>query len=98
MAAAGQLRGGGGASPLDEALAQAQELFNAGNFAEASAIFEAILQHEPGHLPAMALAGAELFSPCNKPAKARQILERITQLPAPAAVARTNCRAQSNFE
>ena len=78
--AAAQMNGAAAPSPIDDALAQAGELFAAQQFAEASAIYEAILQHEPTHLAAMAMLG-RCYLATQKPAKAKQILDKIDQLP-----------------
>jgi putative thioredoxin len=52
---------GGGPSPIEQAMEQAEEALAEGDAGTASAIFGQILQHEPGNLPATAgLARAHL--------------------------------------
>ncbi|MDI9349981.1 MAG: thioredoxin [Candidatus Symbiobacter sp.] len=97
VAAAGQLRGGAAPSPIDDAMAQAQELVTQGQLAEASAIFEAVVQHEPTHLAALAALG-RCYLALQKPAKARQILEKINALPPAAATAAGTHAAPENAD
>ena len=49
--------GGGADNPLEQAMEQAMELQNAGDFTAALALYEAILQHEPDHLGALIESG-----------------------------------------
>jgi len=68
--------GGGGASPIEEALAQATELLEAGDHARAGALFGQILTHEAGNLAARAgLARAHIAA--GKLAEATKALEGL---------------------
>jgi len=72
----GRLAAGGGPSPIEEALALAQEAMAAGDSARAGNIYTQVLQHEPGNAPA--LAGLVRIAIERKDfAKARQHLERV---------------------
>jgi len=67
---------GGGASPIEEALAQATELLEAGDHARAGALFGQILTHEAGNLAARAgLARAHIAA--GKLAEATKALEGL---------------------
>jgi putative thioredoxin len=73
----GRLAAGSGAgpSPIDEALALAQEAMTAGDAARAANIYTQVLQHEPGNVAAT--AGLARIAVGRKDfAKAREILER----------------------
>jgi len=64
-------------SPLDAALEQANTLLEAGDFAQAGAVFEQIIQHEPDNLPAKAgLARCSLEAGDN--VKAREIVDSLS--------------------
>ena len=72
----GRLASGGGPSPIEEALALAQEAMAASDWARAGNIYAQVLQHEPGNAPA--LAGLTRIAIERKEfAKARQHLERV---------------------
>jgi putative thioredoxin len=73
----GRLAGGAaGPSPVEEALALAQEAMNAGDTARAANIYTQVVQHEPGN--AVATAGLARIAIGKKEfAKARQLLERV---------------------
>ncbi|HZB91810.1 MAG TPA: thioredoxin [Stellaceae bacterium] len=65
-----------GPSPIEEALALAQEAVSAGDAARAANIYSQILQHEPGNAPAT--AGLARIAIGRKDfAKARQLLDRV---------------------
>jgi putative thioredoxin len=65
-----------GPSPIDEALALAQEAMGAGDAARAANIYTQVLQHEPGN--PVATAGLARIAIGRKDfAKARQLLERV---------------------
>jgi putative thioredoxin len=68
--------GGGGASPVAEALALAKESMAAGDTARAANIFAQVVQHEPGNVDA--LAGLARIALAKQDLKqARAILEKI---------------------
>jgi putative thioredoxin len=68
--------GAKGPSPIEEALALAQEAMAAGDTARAANIYAQVLQHEPGSIEA--LAGLARIAIGNKDyPKARQLLERV---------------------
>ena len=67
---------GAGPSPIEEALALAQEALKAGDAARAANIYGQILQHEPGNLDAAA-GLAKLAIARKEFAKARQLLDRV---------------------
>ena len=70
---------GGGGSPLDEALAEADALAQAGNHEEALAIYQEILAEDPVHVKA--LAGAlRAYVALNQDDAAREV---IAKLPPP---------------
>jgi putative thioredoxin len=73
----GRLAGGAaGPSPIEEALALAQEAMAAGDTARAANIYNQILQHEPG--TPEAVAGLARLAIARKDfAKARQLLDRV---------------------
>jgi putative thioredoxin len=73
----GRLAGGAaGPSPVEEALALAQEAINAGDSARAANIYTQVVQHEPGN--AVAIAGLARIAIGKKEfAKARQLLDRV---------------------
>jgi putative thioredoxin len=73
----GRLAGGAaGPSPIEEALALAQEAMAAGDTARAANIYGQILQHEPG--TAEAVAGLARIAITRKEfAQARQLLDRV---------------------
>ncbi len=73
----GRLAGGAaGPSPIEEALALAQEAMGAGDTARAANIYNQILQHEPG--TPEAVAGLVRIAIARKEfAKARQYLDRV---------------------
>ncbi len=65
-----------GPSPIEEALALAQEALQAGDSARAANIYTQILQHEPANLDA--IAGLARLAVARKDfAKARQLLDRV---------------------
>lgn len=64
-------------SPLEQALAAADEAFEAGDLANAGALYAQILNHEAGN--ALALAGmARCYLKSNKPDKARELVEQAS--------------------
>jgi putative thioredoxin len=68
--------GAKGPSPIEEALALAQEAMAAGDIARAANIYAQVLQHEPGSVEA--LAGLARIAIADKEyPKARQLLERV---------------------
>jgi putative thioredoxin len=70
--------GGTPKSPVDEALEQARELLDAGEFAEAGALYGQILQHVPDSLAAKAgLARCSLET--GNAAKAREIVDSLSE-------------------
>jgi putative thioredoxin len=74
----GRLAAGAGAgpSPIDEALALAQEAMGAGDAARAANIYTQVLQHEPGN-PVATASLARIAVGRKEFAKARQLLERV---------------------
>ncbi|MGO8915844.1 MAG: thioredoxin [Stellaceae bacterium] len=73
----GRLAGGAaGPSPIEEALALAQEAMAAGDAARAANIYGQILQHEPGTVEAVA-GLARIAIGRKEFAKARQLLDRV---------------------
>ena len=67
--------GGGGPSPIEEALAMAKEALQSGDHASAGAVFAQVLQREPDNVEALAgLARAEIAG--GNLAKTRQLLDR----------------------
>jgi putative thioredoxin len=66
---------GAGPSPIEEALALAQEALKAGDTAQAANIYTQILQHEPGN-PEATAGLAKLAIQRKDFAKARQLLDR----------------------
>jgi putative thioredoxin len=72
----GRLSAGAGPSPIEEALALAQEALASGDVARAGNIFTQVLQHEPGN--AEAIAGLARIAVAKKDfARARQLLEGV---------------------
>jgi putative thioredoxin len=70
--------GGTPKSPVDEALEQARELLDAGEFAEAGALYGQILQHVPDSLATKAgLARCSLET--GNAAKAREIVDSLSE-------------------
>jgi putative thioredoxin len=73
-----RLGGGKGPSPLEEALAMAKEALQTGDHKTAGAVFQQILQREPGNIEAQAgFARAMIASGDLK--KARQTLDRVAK-------------------
>ena len=67
---------GAGPSPVEEAMALAQEAMAAGDTARAANIYTQVLQHEPGNVEA--IAGLARIAIARKEfPKARQLLERV---------------------
>ena len=66
-----------GRSPVEEALAQAAAALEAGDSGTASAIFNEVLAHEPGNVPA--LAGlAQALTTTGELKRAREVLGRVS--------------------
>jgi putative thioredoxin len=68
--------GGGGPSPLEEALAMAKESLQAGDHKTASGLYSQILQHDPENIEAIAGLVRAMIAAGNL-AKARQALGRV---------------------
>jgi putative thioredoxin len=68
--------GGGGPSPIDEALAMAKEAAQAGDHGSAVTLFSQILQHEPEHIEALGGLARALVA-LGELDKAQQALARV---------------------
>jgi putative thioredoxin len=68
--------GGGGPSPVDEALAMAKEAVQTGDHASAVALYSQILQHEPEHIEALGGLARALVAR-GELDKAQQALARV---------------------
>lgn len=65
-------------SPVDEALEQAAAMMEAGDFAQASAIYGQVIQHAPDNLPAKA-GLARCLMETGEDAKAREIVDGLSE-------------------
>lgn len=65
-------------SPVDEALEQAAALQEAGDFAQAGAIYGQVIQHAPDNLPAKA-GLAQCLMEAGEDAKAREIIDGLSE-------------------
>ncbi len=71
----GRVTDGGAASPIDEALAQADELLEAGDHQQAGAIYQQVVQHDPEN--PLALAGLlRCLIAAGRADQAEQVLEQ----------------------